>query len=281
MLRQVLISIARVLAGLVAAYVLLCVVVWKIQPRLALPGVKGPLPPPAAFGMSDGEVVTVRTTDSVTLHGWYLPPNPAPPAGDKAPALLWFYGNAETVAGLGPVIQAFRPPGTGLLILDYRGYGTSEGTPSEDGMYRDADAAWRWLLARSEIDRARIGVYGRSIGCVAALYVATERPVAAVVLESPFTSVRDMARIHYPYLPRFIVTLKMDNETRVRHVRAPLMVLHGTDDEVSPIAMGKTIAEEGHAVEFVMIKGASHNETYDKGGSEYRTKLHEFIRAHL
>jgi hypothetical protein len=274
-------SLLRILLGLLIGYGVLCVIVWRIQARLALPGGHTPLPPPSALGMSDGEIVTARTVDGVELHGWYLPPNPKPAGGAKAPGLIWFYGNGESVGAIAPILKALRPPGVGVLALDYRGYGTNAGTPSEAGLYRDAAAAWRWLVARSEIDTTRIGVYGRSVGSVPALYLATEYPARVLVLESPLTSARDMARVHYPFLPRFIITLSLDNLSRAARLTAPLLVLHGTEDEVAPIWMGRAVAEAGHAREFVMIKGAHHNETYDVGGAEYRTKLHAFLKTQL
>src|SRR6185295_6389263 len=170
-------SVVRILLGLGIAYIAIVLLAWRFQARLALPGMKAPLPEPKTFGVTNGEIITVRTTDSVELHGWYLPPHPLPPAGTKAPALMWFYGNGENIAGLSDIIVRFQPPGTALIVLDYPGYGTSQGSPSEQGLYNTADAAWRWLLNRAEIDRERIAVYGRSIGCVPALYVASERPV--------------------------------------------------------------------------------------------------------
>jgi fermentation-respiration switch protein FrsA (DUF1100 family) len=272
--------ILRVLLGLAIAYVIVVVLAWKFQARLALPGIRAPLPDPKSLGIALGEKIVVHTSDE-ELHGWFLPPNPAPPAGTTAPALMWFYGNGENIAGLSDVITRFQPPGTALVVLDYPGYGESTGSPSEDGLYRTADAAWRFLLNRAEIDRTRIAVYGRSIGSVPALYVASERPVAAIVVESPFTSIRAMARVHYPFLPPFIITMSMDNETRVRHVYAPLMVVHGTADEIAPVQMGKAIAEEGHARELLLIQGSGHNETYDKGGTQYREKVWGFLTPYL
>jgi len=174
------------------------------------------------------------------LRGWYLPPRPAPPT--TAPGLVWFPGNAETVASLAPLIRELRPPGVGMLILDYRGYGESSGKPTEAGLYRDAEAAWGWLAAQPEIDRSRIAVYGRSLGAVAALHVAVTRQVRAVVLHAPFTSARDMARRHYWYLPRSLLRLELDNLDRARRLRAPLLVIHGTADGIVPFEMGRAIA---------------------------------------
>ena len=196
---------------------------------------------------------------------------------------LWVgtYGNMETIAGLAPVLRTFRPPAIGMLVLDYRGYGESAGRPTERGIYRDADAAWASLAARPEIDSARIGVYGRSIGSAVALYFATAHPVKAVVLESPFTSGRAMAKQHYALLPSSLVRLSLDNLARARALSAPLLVIHGSADWIAPITMGRQVAEAGRAEEFMVIEGAGHNETYERGGDRYRERVWRFLQEHL
>lgn len=271
----------KILAALVIAYALIVLLAWRFQDRIAFPGPSGPLPVPASVGIPDGELIAATTEDGIELRGWYLPPDPAPPAGERAPGLIWFYGNMETVGGIAPVLREFRPPGIGMVVLDYRGYGESGGTPTEAGIYRDAEAAWRFLTARSEIDSARIAVYGRSIGSAVALYLATERPVRAVVLESPFTSGREMADEHYAMLPSWLVQLRLDNRARAEHLTAPLLVFHGTDDWIAPFEMGRAIAQAGHAELFVPLEGSGHNETYAVGGAMYRDTFHAFLEKHL
>ncbi len=277
---RVLPSILRILAGLAIAYLVVLVLAWRFQNRLALPGSRARLIAPAQAGMPDGEIVNVITTDSVRLRGWYLPASPAP-AGGRAAALIWFYGNMETVSGLAPIVRWLRPPGVALLILDYPGYGESGGSPSEQGLYRGADAAWTYLTSRPEVDPSRIGIYGRSVGSAPALYLATTRPVRAVVLDSPLSSAADMARVHYAFLPRFIVRMSLNNVERAARLTAPLLVFHGTEDDIAPPRMGRAVAQAGHARELVLIQGAGHNETYDVGGEEYRKKLHEFLEEAL
>lgn len=278
---RVLPSLLRILLGLGIAYAVLLLLAWRFQDRLALPGSRTRLIPPSQAGIPDGEIVEVTAGDGVRLRGWYLPASPDPGTSSAAPGLLWFYGNMETVSGLAPIIRWLRPPGTALLILDYRGYGESGGSPSERGLYEDADAAWAYLTARPEVDASRIAVYGRSVGSVPALHVATTRPVRAVVLESPLSNAADMAREHYAFLPRFIVRLSMNNLERAARLAAPLLVFHGTEDDIAPVRMGRAVAEAGHARELVLIEGAGHNETYDVGGEEYRAKLHAFLRETL
>lgn len=274
-------TLLRILAGLGAAYLAVLLLAWRFQERMALPGARARLIPPAQAGIPDGELVAATAADGVRLRGWYLPPSPDPGTGSRAPGLLWFYGNMENVSGLAPIIRSLRPPGVAVLILDYRGYGESEGSPSERGLYLDAEAAWTALASRPELDSSRIAVYGRSVGSVPALYLATSRPVRALVLESPLTTAADMARVHYPFFPPFIVRLSLNNLERAARLTAPLLVLHGDRDQIAPPWMGRAVAEAGHARELVLIHGAGHNETYDVGGKAYREKLQEFLSRYL
>lgn len=274
-------TFVKLVAGAVVVYVAVVALLWLAQERLAFPAPRSGLPDPASRGMPDGRLVAATTADGVTLRGWYLPPAPPPPPGGRAPGLIWFPGNAETIAHLAPFVRDLRPAGTGVLILDYRGYGTSDGRASETGIYRDADAAWEHLAAQPEIDPARIAVYGRSVGSAPALHLAVTKPARAVVLEAPFTSAREMARAHYPFVPQFLVRLGLDNLARARQLTAPLLVLHGTADGIVPFAMGRRVAEAGRAGELVVVDGAGHNDLYALAGPRYREKVQAFLAAEL
>ena len=271
----------RALVLLILAYAAVIVLAWRFQDRLAFPGRGGRLPTPAEFGITDGQAVSVETSDHVTLRGWYLPPSPPPPGGGSAPGLIWFHGNVETVRSIADVLRDFRPPGIAVLALDYRGYSESGGTPTEAGVHRDAEAAWAFLASRPEVDSLRIAVYGRSIGSAVGLYLATVRPVRAVVLDSPFTSAHAMARTHYAPVPSSLVDLSLDNLSRAARLTVPLLVFHGTDDLLAPFAMGEAVARAGRAEELVALPGAGHTTTYEVGGSLYRDKMHDFLRRHL
>lgn len=271
----------KVLAALLVLYGLIVLLAWRFQERLAFPGPNAALPAPSDRGILDGERVTAVTSDGVPLEGWYLPPRPAPAAGERAPGLIWFYGNMETVSDLAPILREFRPPGVGMLVLDYRGYGQNPGTPTEQGLYRDADAAWALLIERPEIDSARIAVYGRSLGSAVALYLATERPVRAVILESPFSNAREMADQHYAMVPNTLLHLRLDNLERAARLRVPLLVFHGTEDRIAPLRMGRAVADTAPQSEIVLIQGAGHNDTYQYGGIGYRSAFHAFLYKHL
>ncbi len=278
-------TVLKILIGLaviaVLGYLVVAGMAWRYQDRMVFPAPRGPLPHPTSLGISDGERVTVRTSDGVALQGWYLPPNPAPAQGTTAPGLIWFYGNMETVEGIAPALRDFRPSGIAVLALDYRGYGSSGGEPTERGVYLDAEAAWEYLVGRPAIDSTRIAVYGRSVGSAVALYLATEQPVRAVILDSPFTSGQDMADVHYRFLPRSLLRLSLDNIGRAERLTVPLLVFHGAEDRIAPIEMGRAVARAGRAEAFIEIPGAGHNDTYGIGGTMYVSHFHEFLQTHL
>lgn len=269
-----LVFLGKAVVVLVAAYAALAAFVWARQERIAFPAPRTPLPAPADVGLA-GARITVTTADGVALQGWYLPPDSAAPR--PAPGLLWFAGNAETIAGIWPLLAAWRPAEFGVLILDYRGYGTSDGRPTEAGLYRDGEAAWDALVRRPDIDPGRITVYGRSLGSAVALHVATVRPARAVVLESPFSTGAELRRTHYPFLPGALMRLELDNVGRAARLDVPLLVFHGADDRIVPPAMGRAVAAAGRGT-FHLIPGADHNETFAVGGTWYRDTMTAFLR---
>jgi fermentation-respiration switch protein FrsA (DUF1100 family) len=257
-----------IVLGLAGVYIVLSVVLWALQERITFPAPRSALPDPLKT-IGYGEQVELRMRDGTTLVGWYLPPlrRPSPPSA----ALLWFYGNGETIGAIWPIIRDFRPPNAALLVVDYPGYGASGGRASEAGMYEAADLAYNALVARPEVDPHRVYVYGRSLGSAAATYTASTHEVAGLILESPFTSARGMAAKHYGIFPRFLVRLQLDNVGAVRRIHCPTLIFHGTADMLVPIKMGHAVAAAaGGPVEFVMIEGAGHNDTYDRGGNAYK-----------
>jgi hypothetical protein len=265
--------------GVVAViYLLVAVLAWRYQDRLAMPSPRMRLPTPAEAGIPDGRRIALETEDGVTLYGWYLPP--AAGASRPAPALLWFYGNMETVAALAPVLEEWKPAEMGLLAIDYRGYGESDGEATERGLYRDGEAAWGFLADQPDVDSTRIATYGRSLGATVALHLALERPVRAVVLDSPFSSAAAMARHHYWFLPPGLVRLGLDNVGRAGRLRVPLLVVHGSDDRIAPVEMGRAVAAAGRG-QFLELPHVGHNDTYDLGGPRYRDSVAAFLRNAL
>lgn len=269
--------VLRITFGLAFAYTVLVLLAWLFQERLAFPAPRASVPDPRRVGVEHGERVALVSADGTRLAGWYLAPK-AVVAGHPSPGLLWFYGNGENIGAMWPVVRDFQPPGTAVLVVDYPGYGGSEGRTTEAGLYGAADAAYAALVARPGIDPRRIFVYGRSLGSAVATHTAASRPVAGLILESPFTSAAAMARHLYKLLPRFTLTLRLDNLANVRRVRCPTLVFHGDADRLVPTAMGLAVAAAAAGGgEVVLIHGAGHNETYALGGREYRDKLWDFV----
>lgn len=261
-----------IVAGLLGVYVILVVLLWAFQEKLTFPAPRAALP-----SLSDGERVELTMGNGTRLAGWFLAAQGG--AGRQTPALLWFYGNGENIAAIWPIIRDFRPPQAAVLVVDYPGYGASDGKASEAGMYESADLAYQALTRRPDVDPKRIYVYGRSLGSAAATHVASTRDVAGLILESPFTSAKGMAARHYRFVPRALVRLSLDNLGRMPRIRCPSLVFHGTADMLVPMRMGQEVAAAaGGPVEFVMIEGSGHNETYDLGGKTYRDKLAAFVR---
>src|SRR6266513_918684 len=271
----------RIIVGLGLAYLVLLLLAWLFQDRLAFPAPRGSLPDPKRVGVENGQKVELVSGDGTKLVGWYLAPinlPQPPPTSPTSPGLLWFYGNGETVSAIWPVVRAFQPPGTALLVLDYPGYGGSGGRATEAALYAAADAAYDALATRPDVDPQRIYVYGRSLGSAVATYTAAHRRVAGLILESPFTNAAAMAQHHYRLLPRFLLRLSLDNVANIRRVHCPILLFHGDADRLVPTARGMAVAAAAAGpVKVVLIHGSGHNDTYDIGGRAYREKVWEFV----
>jgi len=260
------------------AYLVVAVLLWALQEQITFPAPRGTLPDPHA-ALGSGERIELVMRDGTRLVGWYLPPAASPTAASPTAALLWFYGNGEMIGAIWPTIRDFRPPNAALLVVDYPGYGASGGVASEAGLYEAGALAYDALVQRPGVDRSRIYVYGRSLGSAVATRTAAEHDVAGLILESPFTSAREMAVRTYRIFPTFLVRLQLNNLETIKRVRCPVLVFHGTADRLAPIDMGRRVAAAAPGpTEFVMIEGAGHNETYDRGGKAYRDKLAAFVR---
>jgi fermentation-respiration switch protein FrsA (DUF1100 family) len=261
-----------IVLGLAGIYIVVVALLWAFQERLTFPAPRAAIP-----SLSSGERVELTMRDGTRLVGWYLGAEGG--EGRRGAGLLWFYGNGENIAAIWPIIRDFRPPHAAVLVVDYPGYGASSGKASEAGMYEAADLAYQAIARRPDVDPKRIYVYGRSLGSAAATHVASTHDVAGLILESPFTSAKGMAARHYRFVPRALVRLSLDNIGRMPGIRVPTLIFHGTADMLVPMRMGQDVAAAaGGPVEFVMIEGSGHNDTYDLGGNSYRDKLAAFVK---
>jgi fermentation-respiration switch protein FrsA (DUF1100 family) len=228
---------------------------------------------PADWGYAYQDVSLV-SSDAVKLHGWYIPH----PEAERV--LLFFHGNAGNVSHRGESIAIFHRLGLNVLILDYRGYGRSEGSPSEQGLYRDAAAAWAYLTGERGFDPEQIVVFGRSLGGAVAAQLAAEVQPGALILESTLSSARDFARSVFPLLSRLVV-VRYDFDTLgyLGRVRAPVLVLHSREDEIMPFALGeKVFAAANPPRRFVPLQG-DHNTGFMHSQPAYERELLNFLSA--
>ena len=259
-------------AGL-ACYALLALVVYLMQARmLYLPDVPGRSldRTPADIG-ADYRDVSIRTSDGVTLHGWYIDGS-----GDRV--LLFFHGNAGNISHRLESIRQFLQLGLSVLIIDYRGYGQSEGRTTEQGIYRDAEAAWHYLAGTLDTPTNRIIVFGRSMGASAAAWLAAKHRPLALIVESSFTSVPDIASEYYPWLPvRWLSRLRHSAKKLVRESDSPVLVIHSRDDEIVPFHHGESIfAAANEPKSFLEIRG-THNDAFLRDEPNYLAGLRSFL----
>jgi fermentation-respiration switch protein FrsA (DUF1100 family) len=228
------------------------------------------------------EDVWFQAADGVRLHGWYCTPRDAEAGAQpqRRMTLLWFHGNAGNVTSRYGMVQGLVGLPAEVFIIDYRGYGRSEGSPSEQGLYLDARAAWDYLTGARGVPPANIVVFGDSLGGAVAIDLAMRVAPAGLVVQSSFTSIRDMAAEVMPFVPGFILRTKMDSLSKIVKVRAPKLFIHSPADELVPYRFGRALYDAApEPKKFYEVKGASHNETDLVGGHAYFDAIGEFVRA--
>lgn len=222
------------------------------------------------------ESVSLETKDGVRLSAWFIP-HP-----DARGVLLFCHGNAGNIGHRLESIAIFHRLGLDVFIFDYRGYGQSEGKPSETGTYQDAEAAWRYLTEERQIEPGRIIIFGRSLGGAVAAWLAQHHTPAALILESSFTSLPDIAATLYPYLPvRPLLRFKYSTAEYLKKVDCPVLIVHSPDDEIMPFSHGKRLfATAPEPKNFLEISG-THNEGFLTSGSQYQEGLDAFVTLSL
>lgn len=261
----------KLVVVIVAGYSLLVAAVYLMQGRmLYLPGVPGRTLEltPANAGM-EYEDVWLETSDGVRLHGWFVP-------GQSDRVLLFFHGNAGNISHRIESIRQFLELGLSVMIIDYRGYGQSGGSTSERGIYRDADAAWNYLRdARGEND---IVVFGRSLGASVAARLAARQQPSALIVESSFTSVPDIAQELYPWLPaRWLSRLRHATHAYIKDVSCPVLVVHSRDDEIIPFHHGEAIYAAAPEPRTLLELKGTHNDAFIRDERVYLDGLRKFL----
>jgi len=229
------------------------------------------------------EDVWFPATDGVKLHGWLVP------APEARFTLVWFHGNAGNIShrvdNIKYLHRSLGPPLLpNIFIFDYRGYGRSAGSLSdlsEEATYHDADGALAYLRGRPDLAPTKLVYFGRSLGAAIAVEMARHHAPAGLILETPFTSIKDMARVALPFLPvGGLLRTKYDSLSKMQEIRVPLLVLHGDRDDVVPYEQGRRLFEAANQPKtFYTIRGAHHNDTYIVGDRPYFDAWARFLRG--
>ena len=253
---------------------------------------------PSDFGLQS-ETVTCVTNDGVKLHGWFLPAdggqsklgqgNPQPQSGQAADGgqsklgratLLMLHGNAGNISGRLDKAKGWIDRGVSVLLIDYRGYGKSEGVITcENDLYLDGAAALKWLKDTKGIPYTEVILFGESLGAAPATELAIHTPLKGLILEVPFESLRAMAKLYYPWVPSFVLKdFKLDNLSKISKILCPVFIIHGTDDDVCPYEMGRRLFENAvQPKDFLTIPGGMHSDLPEKGGPEYFDRPFRFF----
>ena len=255
---------------IVLFYIGIVALLFFFQERLVYLPLRAWAATPAEIGLSYEEV-WFEAADGVKLSGWFVPAEPA------RGVILFFHGNGGNISHRLESLEMFHRLGLSTFIIDYRGYGQSEGNPSEQGTYLDAEAAWRYLVEERQIPPAKIIVFGESLGGAVAAWLAQTHSPQALILLSTFTSIPDMGAQTYPFMPvRLLARIQYNTLARLPEINCPVLIIHGQEDEIVPYGHGQQLFEAANQPkEFLEIKG-SHNEGVIISAAQYEAGLATF-----
>ncbi len=233
---------------------------------------------PDSLGLEHDELF-LEASDGTRIHGWFLP---ALSRRRSAHTVLVCHGNAGNISGrLDRALLLHRELKVDVLLFDYRGFGRSEGSPSEEGTYRDAVAAHRYLVGERGIASGRLILFGESLGAAVAIELSLRETAAALVLEAPFASIADMTRVAYPFLAPFtsLVRTRYDNRKKIPEVAVPLLLFHGRRDAVVPFEQGEALFRAAREPKtFVPVESAGHTDVFVTGGEAYWSAWKALLR---
>jgi fermentation-respiration switch protein FrsA (DUF1100 family) len=265
-MRIVLIALASLLSVLA--------IVWSQQRRLIYFPF-GSVPPPRAVGLDGAAAVSFLTADGLTLNGWFV-------SGTRMPdfTLILFNGNAGNRAFRAPLAAALAQARISVLLFDYRGFGGNPGSPTEAGLKEDARAARAYVMSRADVDPRKLVYFGESLGTAVAAELAGAHPPAGLILRSPFTSLTDVGRHHYAFLPvRWLLRDRYATIDRIARVNTPLLIIGGDRDRIVPIEQTRRVYEAANEPKRLLeIEGADHNDDSLLAGPEMIGGILQFLR---
>ncbi len=271
-------NILSIFVKAAAAYAIVLLALFVFQSRL----VYFPNMPSRAIGPGPDNIglayepVEIITEDGIKLDAWYVP------AQEPRGVVLFFHGNAGNISHRLDSLRIFNELKLDTLIFDYRGYGRSEGMVSEQGTYRDADAAWRYLTVERGIPAAEIVLFGRSLGAAIAAYVASRHRPGALILESAFVSVPELAAILYPWLPaRQLARIGYPTGEYLKTASCPVLIVHSRDDEIIPFKQGRQLFELASEPKHFLELLGGHNDGFLVSGRRYLDGFENFLAASM
>ena len=271
----------RYLALLVALFVMIILLMALFESSLIFFPTRYPIGFWNAEAVASGSGCVIEdcfftAEDGTRLHGWWCRRSAV---GEKDPVILFFHGNAGNLSDRADlVLELSKRLDAQVFIVGYRGYGRSEGRPSEDGLFLDARAAWNFLTAERGVGPDRIVVFGKSLGGAVAVDLAMDVDAAGLIVESSFTSIPEMAGRHYPFVPKFLIRTQMNSLAKIGGISCPKLFVHSKSDEVVPFELGtKLFAAASEPKRFHEVVGAEHNETWLVGGDAYFEALRTFV----
>ena len=260
---------------LISVWVMLSLLLYFFQPKFVYFPYSSLQATPGDTGLAHEEVY-LTTSDGLKIHGWFLP------HAQPRATLLFLHGNGGNISHRLEKLRIYNQLELSVFIIDYRGYGQSEGSPSEQGTYLDAEAAWKYLTQDRKIPAGNIIIYGESLGGAVATWLATRVNAGALIIESVFTSIQDMGKQYYPYLPvKLIARIKYPVIDYITAISYPVLVIHSPADDVVPFRMGKEVYEAANQPkDFLEITG-DHNGGFLQSGQLYIDGLDRFILTHI
>ncbi|UCH83362.1 MAG: alpha/beta hydrolase [Candidatus Latescibacterota bacterium] len=262
-----------ILAVIAGAYLSVCLLAFVFQRFMVFFPDRTMLGTPARLGMTYRDVF-LTTSDGVRLHGWFVP------AERSDQVVLFLHGNAGNISHRVESIQIFNQLGLSVFIIDYRGYGKSGGTVSEDGTYLDARAAYRYLLEEEAIDPGRVLFFGRSLGGSIAVELATHHEPQALILESCYPSLADVGQRAYRWLPvRQLLKIRYDSSARIKQLSCPKLIVHSRHDEIVPFDLGERLFDIAPEPKSFLEIAGDHNSGFIISGTAYTDGLMEFVNS--
>ena len=263
-----------IVLSLIVAYLAILILFYFGQSRLVFFPSRALIMTPDRVGL-EYQDVDIPVAANEKINAWYCKTGIS---GDSTPTVLYCHENAGNISYGLETVRSFLDLGANVLVFDYRGYGRSDGRPSEQNVYADARAAWDWLVTEQRVSPSRIFVFGRSLGGAVAVDLATRVDCAGLILESTFTSAAALGQRLYPFVPiRLVSRFSFDSLAKIRRVSCPVLVTHSPADEMIPYAMGRELFDAAAAEKRFVELAGYHNDLLSLDSEPYRRALREFL----